>query len=97
VSIEIVPIGKTVLPDDLVAPLGGDLCCGLVWFAPIMDVAKAAFGVAPLVAPCCGRHFRARNLGLIAFFSQEAWDAAPDDETPEAYYVGHAFALGGAA
>jgi hypothetical protein len=44
--VELTPIGGAELPDDLVAPFGGDYCCGGgMWLATIEQVALAASGV----------------------------------------------------
>jgi hypothetical protein len=93
--VEIAAIGGIDLPEDLVAPFYE--CCGTrvgeVWFASIEDVARAAVGAGPLVSPCCGRRYGISELGEVSFFSRAAWEASgDDDEAPQVYHVGSAFA-----
>lgn len=96
-SIDIAPIGTTVLPDDLVAPMGGDQCCGGHWYlVPIRDMVRAFVGEAPIVCPSCGRAQRPSNIELVAFVSRRAWESIPDTPdapSPQKYFIGQAFRL----
>lgn len=86
------PDPEREVPSDLVAPFGGESCCGgEIWLAPLLQVVLASQGVAPLVAECCGQRFRPRDLGQIAFVSRAEWDAAPEDAPPKPYFLDSAY------
>lgn len=96
-SIDIAPIGSAVLPDDLVAPMGGAGCCGGRWYlVDIRDVVRAFMGEAPIVCPSCLRAQRPSNIELVAFVSRREWESTPDTEdapAPKKFFIGQAFRL----